>query len=396
MSILGDVLERVDRSLIVEDDIEYKCVGVRWYGLGTFIREIKSGINITRKQQWVIKSGDVVYNKLFAWKGAFAVANDEVNDCIVSDKFPTYKHDPIKVDIRYLHYYFQTPTIARDAELLSKGAAAISKLTLNPPDFLKLTIPLPKLSEQERIVKKIKEIEDRIKDAHHIREKSIREMETIIDSKISKILEINKNNSNWEFGPIPQFAEVNPPRNRKQDNFSSDLPVSFVSMKAVDEEDGIIASPETKIFAEASKGHTRFQNGDVIFARITPCMENGKSALAEELENGIGFGSTEFHVLRPSHKISGRWLHTLVRHKEFKTAAKAQFKGTAGQQRVPKSFLENRIIAVPPIPEQNQIIIHLEKIRNSIKTLKCLQNETLYDVERLFPSILQKAFNGKL
>src|SRR5437660_11320288 len=81
------VLKRVERKVILDDTTFYDCVGVRWYGLGAFVRERLSGIDITRKQQWIIKAGDIVYNKLFAWKGAFAIAEEYVDGCIVSDKF---------------------------------------------------------------------------------------------------------------------------------------------------------------------------------------------------------------------------------------------------------------------------------------------------------------------
>src|SRR5215208_6376770 len=84
-----EIFTKVDRKFIIDDGQEYKTVGVRWYGNGTFVRERLLGANINRKQQWEIRAGDVVYNKLFAWKGAFAIADENVNGCIVSDKFPT-------------------------------------------------------------------------------------------------------------------------------------------------------------------------------------------------------------------------------------------------------------------------------------------------------------------
>jgi type I restriction enzyme S subunit len=85
-----EILIKVDRRFIINEDQEYKTVGVRWYGNGAFVRERLLGASINRKQQWEIRTGDVVYNKLFAWKGAFAIADESVNGCIVSDKFPTY------------------------------------------------------------------------------------------------------------------------------------------------------------------------------------------------------------------------------------------------------------------------------------------------------------------
>ena len=138
-----EVLKRVERKVILDDTTFYDCVGVRWYGLGAFVRERLSGMDIARKQQWIIKAGDIVYNKLFAWKGAFAIANGSVDGCIVSDKFPTYEADSAAIDPQFLRYYFRTAQLAQQAQDFSKGAAAISKLTLNPPQFWDLTIPHP-------------------------------------------------------------------------------------------------------------------------------------------------------------------------------------------------------------------------------------------------------------
>jgi type I restriction enzyme S subunit len=130
-----DIMKRVERKIIVDDATEYCTVGVRWYGNGAFVRDRLLGSDIVRKQQWIIKSGDIVYNKLFAWKGAFAIADDQVDGHIVSDKFPTYTIDHTVVDEAFLRFFFQTEGLATQAERLSKGAAAISKLTLNPPQF---------------------------------------------------------------------------------------------------------------------------------------------------------------------------------------------------------------------------------------------------------------------
>jgi type I restriction enzyme, S subunit len=149
------IMHRVDRRFSIDDVDEYQCVGVRLYGQGAFIRETKPGALIKRKQQWILRAGDVVYNKLFAWKGTFAIADANVDGCIVSDKFPTYSLDTRVVTPEFLSLWFRSPQLAYEAQLLSKGAAALSKLTLNPPDFWRLPIPAPSVEEQDRIVNRV-------------------------------------------------------------------------------------------------------------------------------------------------------------------------------------------------------------------------------------------------
>src|SRR4051794_9009271 len=85
------IMKGVERRVTLDDSLTYECVGVSWYGEGAFVRERLMGANISRNGQLIIRAGEVVYNKLFAWKGAFAIADESVDGRIVSDKFPTYE-----------------------------------------------------------------------------------------------------------------------------------------------------------------------------------------------------------------------------------------------------------------------------------------------------------------
>ena len=119
-----------------------------------------------------------------------------------------------------------------------------------------------------------------------------------------------------------------------------DRELSFLPMAAVEAGTGRIDLSRTRLFADVRKGYTRFSEGDVLFAKITPCMENGKIALAKGLTNNCGCGSTEFHVLRPHKGISGGFLMFFLFQDAFRREAQGHMAGTAGQLRVPTGFLE--------------------------------------------------------
>lgn len=142
-------------------------------------------------------------------------------------------------------------------------------------------------------------------------------------------------------------------------NFSKlaeDAEISFVPMELVDENYGTIKSMGTKKRID-SKGFTKFQEGDLLWAKITPCMQNGKSAIAENLVNGLGCGSTEFFVLRPkTDKIRTKYIHLILRDERILQNAENFFGGSAGQQRVSKDFLLQLPIPVPPEAVQEQVI----------------------------------------
>ena len=160
--------------------------------------------------------------------------------------------------------------------------------------------------------------------------------------------------------PLGEVCAVNPRRPRHAVG-SGDLPVSFVPMAAVDERLGEITGQEDRPLAAVARGFSSFQTGDVLFAKITPCMENGKIAVARDLTNRIGRGSTEFYVLRPGEAILSDYLFYYLRQRRFRQEAKRHFVGTAGQQRVPKSFIENARIPLPPLDEQRRIVAILNR-----------------------------------
>ena len=159
----------------------------------------------------------------------------------------------------------------------------------------------------------------------------------------------------WPLKTIGDICEVNP-RLPRGHGITDEQIVSFVPMAAVNEISGTIQDRKCRPFSEVKKGYTHFKNGDVLFAKITPCMENGKAAIASDLAGNLGFGSTEFHVLRAKGEVLPEWLFDFVRQPAFRSEAKRNFTGTAGQQRVPTTFLSSATIPVPPIPEQRRII----------------------------------------
>lgn len=130
--------------------------------------------------------------------------------------------------------------------------------------------------------------------------------------------------------------------------------VSFIPMPAVSE-DGYLVDMTDEEYGKVKKGFTYFENNDVLFAKITPCMENGKGAIVHGLTNGIGMGSTEFHVLRPINGISTPyWLLALTRMPIFRERAAKNMSGTGGQKRVSASYLDHFMVGLPAIEEQRR------------------------------------------
>ncbi|MDD2761716.1 MAG: restriction endonuclease subunit S [Methylomonas sp.] len=146
------------------------------------------------------------------------------------------------------------------------------------------------------------------------------------------------------------------PRLQIDERPKDDIEVTFVPMSAVDENAGVIAQPEIRNYSEVAKGYTSFREGDVLFAKVTPCMENGKATVVGPLQNGLGFGSTEFHVLRPTDEVLPEYLFHFIRQPAFRSRAASAFVGTGGLQRVPLDFLTRVKLPLPTLSEQQRIV----------------------------------------
>ena len=180
--------------------------------------------------------------------------------------------------------------------------------------------------------------------------------------------------------------------NPKSCTLRDDTEVSFIPMTKVGEHGEFDAS-EIKNYSEVKKGFTNFQNGDILFAKITPCMENGKGAIAHNMKNGIGFGSTEFHVLRPdTDKITSEWLYYLTTWKTFRKEAEKNMTGSAGQKRVPKTFLENYVVNLPDIDTQKSE----NKILRKVDDLIFLRKQQLVKLDELVKARFVEMFGDVL
>ncbi|MDR1890453.1 MAG: restriction endonuclease subunit S [Zoogloeaceae bacterium] len=189
---------------------------------------------------------------------------------------------------------------------------------------------------------------------------------------------------------LTEVAEVNP--RRKTIERADDRLTSFVPMEAVNDVLGEVTQTISRPFAKVKKGYTYFEDGDVVFAKITPCMQNGKHAIVGNLIDGFGFGSTEFHVIRASQEVLPEWIHYFLRRKETLDAAIKTFTGTVGQQRVPTSFLENLEIPVPSIDEQRQIAARLKAQLAEVETARQAAQGQVREVRLLQSRLLQTTF----
>lgn len=274
---------------------------------------------------------------------------------------------------------------------------------------IEVPIPFPDNKEksldiQNRIVQKIENAADELAEARRLHEKIVTDTNRLMDAVLGEMYPPSEERlpEGWRFLSIPDICTVNPtrPRNLTQ---SDETMTSFVPMAAVDDREGRITDLQARPFGEVKRGYTYFEENDVLFAKITPCMENGKAAVARGLISRFGFGSTEFHVLRPTNRILPEWIYYFVRREAFRQEAKTKFRGAVGQQRVPADFLETHLIPVPfpqnpekSLAVQQQIVTRVQMTASEVAEAQLGNTKTGALLNQMEQSILAQAFRGEL
>jgi type I restriction enzyme S subunit len=194
----------------------------------------------------------------------------------------------------------------------------------------------------------------------------------------------------WAWTTLGEVADVGPSFSRSEINPSTQ--VSFVPMAAVEAGTGKLDPSTTRAWREVSKGYVPFAEGDILFARITPCMENGKIAIARNLTNGIGAGSTEYHVIRPNEALEPVYLLRYLLQQRIRQDARAVMQGAAGQLRVPASFLRELPVPLPPMSEQRRLIAEIETHYTNGDAAVALLQRAKANLKRYRASATEQAF----
>lgn len=247
-----------------------------------------------------------------------------------------------------------------------------------------IKIPVFSFSMQEEIVSLLNKIETIIDK----RKQQLENLDKLIKSQFIEMFgEIGSDKNGWGIRPLADCCDVNPKKGEDA-RIRKGMEVSFVPMQSVSEQ-GDIDTTAVRTYEEVQKGFTYFSEGDVLFAKITPCMENGKGAIARGLKNSVGFGSTEFHVLRPKAEVcNSEWIYAITSFPQFRQDAARKMTGSAGQRRVPASFLASYMVSCPPIELQEQFADFVEQTDKSKFTIK----QSLEQLEILKKSLMQKYF----
>jgi type I restriction enzyme S subunit len=200
----------------------------------------------------------------------------------------------------------------------------------------------------------------------------------------------------WESVQAAELCEINPPKPHA-DALRADELVTFVPMAAIDDDLGAITAFENRPFGQLRpKSYTPFAENDVLLAKITPCMENGKSALARGLTNKFGFGSTEFHVFRSMGAVLPEYLYYYIRQQSFRVDAQAHMTGTAGHLRVPVDYIRGFKLPLAPLAEQKRIAATVHELLETTGAVRARLAKLPALLKRFRQSVLAAVCSGQI
>ena len=322
----------------------------------------------------IMKKGDVLFGKRRAYQRKVAIAPF---DGIFSAHGLVLRPEEEVICKEYLPFFISSNQFMDRAIRISVGGLSP---TVNWKDLQKQEFELPSIDEQRVLA-------DKLWAAYNLKEAYKKMIDATDEMVKAQFVEMFGNplslQQKYPIKDLGDCCSINPKRPTLK---NSDLEkVSFIQMSSVSE-NGYLQTIEHVEYIKVKKGFTYFENKDVLFAKITPCMENGKGAIVDFLTNGFGMGSTEFHILRPVENISNPyWLLCLTHMSIFREMAAKNMSGTGGQKRVRAEYLSGFKIGLPPIDLQNKFEALYKKADKSKQEL----TQAIEKIDKVIKSLLQ-------
>ena len=340
--------------------------------------------------------------------GVPALVTEPTSDLISGYHLALLRPRSEKIAGGYLLRALQSNSSAYQFHIEAKG---VTRYGLSHAGIKSAWLPVPPLPEQSSIIRYLDHATENIRRYISAKERLINLLEeqrqAVIQCAVTRGLDPNiclkpsgvewlgDMPEHWEVRRLKHAAMLNPSRTESHNSLMPDTATTFLPMERVSP-DGRIDSQEILPASRVWNGFTYFRRNDVLVAKITPCFENGKGAYLDSLPTEIGFGSTEFHVLRAKPFVLPQFLYLLTKTSEFRRLGADAMTGAAGQQRVPSSFIANYSIPLPPLDEQTTIVEHLEKATSDINAATSRAHREIELLKEYRTRLIADVVTGKL
>jgi len=374
----------VSRPEAVDPTKTYSILGAHWYAKGLYVKDVLPGSAIQAKQLYRVEENDFVYNRLFGWKGSFAIATRDNHGCYVSNEFPCFTINPEIADGQYIWRYFSRQLVWDEVFSLSTGGTPTSRNRLKEEQLLQMKVPLPSVKEQRRIVERIEQVAAQLNEARNLRDQAVGEVEALISSSTARLFEPK---AGWTIRAVGDFCE--PPQYGYTESATAE-PVGPRFLRITDIQDGRVDWNQVPFCRCPEPEKYLLKSGDLVFARTG--ATTGKSFVIRDCPEAV-FASYLIR-LRVREDVSVDYLYHYFQSSSYWAQIADQKKGT-GQPNLNGSKLAKLEVPIAPPLEQQRIVSELVSLRAQIDELKSLQDNTSAELDALLPSILDRAFSGR-
>jgi type I restriction enzyme S subunit len=375
---LGKLLTPIKREVSIVPHREYPLLGARWYAKGLYTKEIKTGSRIKASKLYRVETGDFVYNRLFAWKGSFAVASPENHGCFVSNEFPCFDVNDGSLDASYLWYYFQREAAWNEALGMSFGATPTSRNRLKEDKLISMQIPLPPLPEQRRIVAKIVRLAAKIDEARELNKHAGNGCDQLCRSLI-------RDDPESVLIPMHELVTWRKPDINVVPTESYDFAGVYCFGR------GVFRGGRKAGFEFAYKRLSRLRVGEFVYPKLMAW--EGALAIVPPECDGL-FVSPEFPVFQvKDSRVLPEVLDVYFRSPSVWPTLSGASTGTNVRRKRlnPADFLSYQL----PLPSMRTQLV-LRQVHHKADQLKRLATESAAELDALLPAILDRAFKGEL
>lgn len=392
---LGEVLNRVERFEEREEFKEYPFAGTYSFAGGIFASEVKQGSTFKLPKIQRIHAGDFVYCKIMAWEGAFGLVPEAAHNCVMSGAFVVYEPDKAKIDPRYLAYYFRLPHIWQSIGSQSTGTN-IRRRSLHPKQFESVRISLPSLSEQRRIVARIEELAARIEEARGLRRQAVEEADALYKSELADVfITLEEQVGSQALKYLISNANYGTSTKCQYERMGNAVPV--LRIPNVARERVSLSDIKYGVLRDAELGRVLVYSGDILIVRTNGSADLvGRCAVVPSLHEPTAFASYIIRLRCDTETVNPNYLQLMLKHLRTNGQLIDFARTTAGQFNISLGRLRAATLPVPTLMEQQSIVAYLDDLQAKVDSLKQLQAETAAELDALLPSVLDRAFRGKL
>jgi type I restriction enzyme S subunit len=386
---LGEVIRQRKEFIEIDDLQTYQRARVQLHAKGIVLRDIVEGSLVKTKRQQVSRAGEFLVAEIDAKVGGFGMVPDELDGAIVSSHYFLFQIDEAKLERRFLDYFIRTPSFRDQVE----AQGSTNYAAIRPAHVLGYQIPLPPLTEQRRIVARIKALAAEIAEAQRLRHEAVAEAEAMLSSHVGCVFsDLDSSYSRRDFGSFDTHITSGP---RDWAKHYEKGGMRFYRAQDIGPAGSILNGG--KVFISPPVGNqgrsAMPQPGDLLFV-ITGATVGRVNVFHEGLEPG--FVSQHVAICRlPSDQLDAGFVLWALRT----PVGQRQLLGQRYGQGKPGLNLGNiRALStpVPPLPEQRRIVAELDALQEQVNALKHLQSETAAELDTLLPAILDHAFKGGL